>query len=282
MKIPGFAFLPRITFHIYLLLITFPITGQNGNLQKMNSFHDYQDSAISSLIDLRTDYIRSLYSERIEAPNELINGKEYEPYYLRSIFKPLLFSNKERSASIITNTRRYDNITLQYDTFLDEVIYTDISKTINYRFPQIALNKNIINGFNLYLREGFNLYIKEDSLTFRYLRPPECQIRNIKEGFYEIVYEEKSQYIIKHESTYYERQGLNNYKYSPKNYLSVGNEFVRVKNGRTLLKLFGEKSGEVKEFLKSSRIKVRKADKEQILSVIKFYDSVVASERSNE
>jgi len=50
-------------------------------------------------------------------------------------------------------------MTLQYDTFLDEVIYTDTSRTINYMFPQIALNKDIV--------EGFNLYLENDSLIFR-------------------------------------------------------------------------------------------------------------------
>jgi hypothetical protein len=245
----------------------------------MNSFPDYADRSITSLINLQTEYISNLYSQRIETPNELINGKEYEPYYLRSKIKPLLFPAKERTASLITNTRRYDNLTLQYDTFLDDIIYTDISRILNNRFPQIALNKNIIKGFNLYFTDGFNQDIRKDSLIFRYFKAPECLNKNLREGFYEIVYEENSHYIIRHESTYYERQGLNNYKYSPKNYLSVGNEFIRIKKGKTFLRLFEEKSGEVKAFMKSSGIKIRNAGKGQILSVVKFYDSILTSDR---
>ena len=270
MKIPGYTLITRIVIQLFFLLVTMPVSGQNGNLLRMNSVSDYGDINISSLIDLQTDYIKNLYSKRIEAPKELINGKEYESYYSRSKIKPLLYLNKERTASIITKTRRYNNLTLQYDTFLDEVIYTDTSRTFNYRFPQIALNKNII--------DGFNLYFNKDSITFRYFRLPECSKYNLTEGFYEIVYEAKSQFIIKHESTFYVREALNNYKYSPKNYISVNNTFIKIKTNKELLALLGDKSEEVKQYMRKYGIKIRKADKGQILRVIKFYDSLVTSE----
>lgn len=246
------------------------VKGQNVSLPKINP--DKRDANIntSSIIDRQKAFIRDLYSEKIEAPKELINGKEYEPYYTRSKMKPLLFSDKARSASIITRTRRYNNLTLQYDTFMDEVVYTDTSRTINSRFPQIALNKNIL--------EGFNLYFQDDSLIFKFFRFPEYSGTNIKEGFYEVVYEGKSKYIIKHKSSFYERQGLNEYKYSGDNYISTGNIFHEIKTRKSLLLLFREKSSDVKEYLHSSGIKVRKADKNQLLNVVKFYDSLITSE----
>jgi hypothetical protein len=246
------------------------VSGQNGNLLKINSFNDSRNTDINSLVARQTDYIKRLYSEKVEAPKEIINGKEYEPYYLRSEVKPLLFPGKKRTASIFTKTRRYNNLTLQYDTFLDEVIYTDISRTINFRFPQIALNKDIL--------DGFNLYFEDDSLKFRYFRLPECSEKNLKEGFYEVVCEGKSSYIIKHESSFYERKGLNNYKYSPKNFISTGGAFYKIKTRKNLQSLFGEKYPQIKAYLYSSGIRMRKADKDQILSIVKFYDSLTKSD----
>ena len=270
MKFPRILSLPITVYGILLFLACFTVSGQNSNLLKINSFNDSGNADKVSQIGRQTDHIKLLYALKIETPKEIINGKEYEPYYLRSEVKPLLFPGKKRTASIFTRTRRYNNLTLQYDTFLDEVIYTDTSRTINFMYPQIALNKDIL--------EGFNLYFEDDSLKFKYFRMPECSEKNLKEGFYEVVYSGKSSYLIKHESSFYQRQGLNNYKYSPKNFISIGGAFYKINSRKSLLTLFGEKSPKVKTYLHSSGIKMRKADKDQIVSVLKFYDSLVKSE----
>ena len=267
-------YLTKLLLRFLFLLVFLPAFGQDGNLLKNNSFNESRNINISSVVDGQKEYIRSMYFEKIAAPKELINGKEYVPYYTRSKFKPLLFYSKGRTASIITNTRRYDNLTLQYDTFLDEVIYTDTSRTINFMFPLISLNKDII--------DGFNLYFEDDSLIFRFFRLPECSEKNLKEGFYEVVYEGRSKYIIKHESFIYERDGLHEYKYSPLNYICVGDKYYKFKTRRNLLRLFGEKSGEIKEYLHLYRLRVRQANKNQIVSILKFYDSFLTSDRRSE
>lgn len=220
----------------------------------------------NQLVEKQIKYIRNTYSTKVEAPNELINGKEYESYYTRSKSKPILYPDKKRTASVFTKTRRYNNLTLQYDTFLDEVIYTDISKTINFKFPQIALNKDIV--------EGFNLYFDDDSLIFKYLRKPECTKDELQEGFYEIAYSGKSKYFIRHSSSYYMREGMNEYKYAAENYMSVGGKFFRIKNKGNLLKLLGDRYTEMKKYLHSSQIRVRQADKNQFESILKYYDSL--------
>ncbi len=271
MKYQSFSFITRLIFPILLLCLSGTAISQNSNLLNNNSTHSGGNSDISSLIDRQIKYIKSEYSEKIEAPKEFINGKEYESYYVRSIHKPLLFPTKRRTASIITRSRKYDNLTLQYDTFLDEVIYTDITRTIDYTFQQIALNDDII--------EGFNLYFDDDTMFFKYFRYPQCSDVNLKEGFYEIAYEGKSKYVIKHLSSYYVKDDMNEYEYAPENYFSVGGPFYRVKNKRNLLKLFGGKSGEIKKYLHASHIRIRQADKQQFASILKFYDSLKVPEK---
>jgi hypothetical protein len=217
------------------------------------------------------EYIISDYSARVETPKEFINGKEYEPYYLRSKSKPVLRPDIERTATLFTKTRKYSNLSLQYDTFLDEILYTDTSKTINFRFPQIALNKDIV--------EGFNLYFDRDSMVFEYFAAPECIKENLTEGFYEIAYTGESRYIIRHTSSFYVRDGLNEYKYTPENYISVGDKFFRIKSKGGLLELFGDKSDEMKKYLKMSRVRIKQADKSQFVNILKFYDSLLTSGR---
>jgi hypothetical protein len=248
-----------------ILIFDVTLSGQTGNNEKNSSATISVSACIVTLVAEQARFLKNSYSVKNEAPKELINGKEYESYYTRSKIKPLLFPDKAGTASAITRDRRYDNLILQYDTYLDEVIYTDASKTINFRFPQIALNKNII--------DGFNLYFEDDTLLFKNFRLPECSSRNLKEGFYEVVYKGESQYIIKHESSFYEREGLFNYKYSPVNYISTRNEFYPVKNRKSLLRLMGENSKDIKKFLHISGIRIRQAGKDQFVDILKYYDT---------
>src|SRR5664280_3157013 len=164
MKFECFTFKLKILFLINLLPLVLPSLGQNGNLLNNNSINNLGNSNPASLTNRQISYIKSSYSEKIESRGEFINGKEYESYYGRSIYKPLLFPDKKRNSTLFTHTRRYSNMTLQYDTFLDEVIYTDTSRTINYRFPQIALNKDIVEGFNLCLLYTSDAADEEDSV----------------------------------------------------------------------------------------------------------------------
>lgn len=267
MKIKCFTLRLKTSLLLLLLLSTLTLKSQNSNLLNIKSLNDPGNINIRSVIERQTEYIKSSYSEKIETANEIVNGKEYVSYYIRSTQKPLLFPRKKRTATLFTFSRRYNNLDLQYDTFLDEVIFTDTTKTINYSYPKIALNKDIV--------EGFSLYFEDDSMHFRYLRMPQCSEKNLKEGFYEIAYQGKSQYYIKHRSTYFMREGLNEYEYSPEIYISTGGNFYKITGKGSLLKLFGEKSGEIKKFIHMSRIRIREADKGQYISILKYYDSLI-------
>jgi len=271
MKCYCIAYKNKLLFSFLLLFATFQVSGQNGKLLNINSLNSSDNTNLSTLTDSQIQYIKDTYFAKIEVPNELINGKEYESYYIRSTSKPLLFRDKKRTASLFTRTRQYKNISLEYDTFHDELIFTDKSRTLDDRFPQISLNKDII--------EGFNLYFEDDSLIFRYLRLPECSKLNLKEGFYEIAYQGGSKFFIKHKSSYYQKEGLQEYKYYHEFYVSNGDIFFKIKSRRSLLKLFGEKAGIMKKYMHESHIRMRQADRNQLAEILKHYDSLSISSR---
>ena len=59
----------------------------------------------------------------------------------------------------------------------------------------------------------------------------------------------------------------------------VNNEYTKISNKRVFLKLFGEKSDAVKKFLRTNKVHIRKADKYEIVTVLKYYDSLILSGR---
>jgi hypothetical protein len=251
---------------LFLIFSIFPgIAQQTLNLSGDNE-NNYR-----TVLDFQKDYLYKFYYQKVGGTDELINGRDYVPYYHKSKLKPLLFIGKKHTASIILNGRRYNNITLEYDTFLDEVIYSDSSKMINDRSFNIALNKDPVNGFDL--------YFGQDSLIFRHFRSEDLIKSDLHDGFYESLYDGKSKFIIKHQSFVLEKDGSEEYIYTPAYYIKVDNVFSRIRTSKGFIKLFGNRSDEVKKFMRTHKVNIRKGDKKKIISVMKYYDSLMPSEK---
>jgi hypothetical protein len=135
----------------------------------------------------------------------------------------------------------------------------------------IALNKDRV--------DGFKLYFDNDSLIFRHFKSSDGVKFNLLEGFYEVVYDGKSKYIIKHQSLLTHTESIDEYLYSPADYVMVGENFYRVRSKNGFIKLFGEKSKVIKKFMRTSKIHNRKMNKKQIASVLMFYDTLISSDK---
>jgi hypothetical protein len=131
--------------------IQLPINTDNGEL--------FVRIDKDQLIDLD-----SLYVVESGCGSDFISGREYRGYYFRSDHKPVLFFGTERTASLVYKGRTYSNLVLQYDTYLDELIYMVYD---NWNASQVAFNHDNISRFDLY----FN----GDTLSFRYISDQDRQ-----------------------------------------------------------------------------------------------------------
>jgi hypothetical protein len=253
----------RNSFFIILLLL-FSIAGlaQRAVPFKANNGNDIYGNVEKTQIE----YLYEIYSLKIKASQELINGREFFPYYYRSNLKPLLFLNKKYSSSITVKGREYNGIMLHYDTFSDQVIYVDSTKLFNFRPIEVALNKDNI--------DFFTLNFTSDTMLFRYLSKKVDPDFDLQDGFYEVAYDKESKYIIRHRSVIHEKNGIDEYYYSTISYVNVGNGFFKIRSTGQFVKLFGDKSDDVRKFINRSGIHIRKAGKTNIISVLKYYDSL--------
>jgi len=247
---------------IILLCCSFTAVAQNSVPPKVNN----GDGVYSMIEKGQIDYLFNLYASIIKTEYELVNGRDYYPYYFRSKRKPLLTPSKSYSSSVTVNGRKYNGVYLNYDTFKDLVIYIDSTKSFDFRPFEVALNKDNVDSF-----EFSSPY---DTISFRYFDKKADSEFDLKDGFYQVVYDGKSKYLIKHKSFLYERDAIDEYFYSASGYVNVGNGFIKIKSTRQFIKLFEDRSGDVKKFIKKSGIKISKANKKQIMSVLKFYDNL--------
>jgi hypothetical protein len=211
-------------------------------------------------------HLDSLYVDVTGCGRDFIDGRNYEQYFLRSEHKPVLYPDRKRTASLTYRGRVYENLVLEYDTYLDRAIYGIKSTTSNDIVRQVALNSDNISRFVL--------FFDNDTLTFRYISNKIYPSFNLDDGFYEVVYDGRVKYLVKHKSTRYMLHGIDEYSYEPAGYIMVGDGFVSITSRKQLVNLFGNRSKEIKQFIKEKRIRIRSADKHQIADILRFYESI--------
>lgn len=211
------------------------------------------------------DMLDSIYATGSRTQYAFIDGTEYFPYHYRAKHKPLLFYGEDRTAEITVRGRKYAGMVLQYDTFTDEVLFSEIDNNFGQNLYQISLRRNLVSGFTLFFRT--------DTLRFRYLSAEETR-GEIPTGFYEMAYDGPTGYIIRHRSVVHQRNGIDEYYYSPVGYLVTPEGYRKISSGGRFFKLFGERSAEMKKIVDRQRINLRKAGKREIINILQAYDSL--------
>jgi hypothetical protein len=67
--------------------------------------------------------------------------------------------------------------------------------------------------------------------------------------------------------------GVDEYIYLREGYVNAGNGFSKIRK-KQFIKIFGNSSREVQKYIDEEGIKIRKANKEQIMRVLQYYDTL--------
>lgn len=247
---------------IALFFSCLTLSGQQLVLQKKERLNN--PYSLSEERELKSLY--SLYSGKTDLSGELINGREYFPYYIHASTNPILFYGEKYSCSVLVNGYKYKDVFLEYDTYKDKVVFIDTSLRLKAEPLMFMCNTSATGGFELYRRN--------DTLNFVFMNQVVSPDFNLANGYYEVAYNGASKYLIRHISYTFEVKAVKEYNYSPEKYINTGNGFEMFKTKKQFIKLFGDKSGYVKEYINRNGINVRKAGKREIVSVLRYYDSL--------
>jgi len=216
--------------------------------------------------EAQKENLYKFYRDKIDPRFNLINGREYYPYYLSSTRKPIFLWGEKYSSAIVIKGIRYNDILLEYDTYMDEVLYFDSSRSFRNLPLRIAINKGIIDLFEII--QG------DDTLKFKFFRNNNSF--NLHDGFYEDVYNNKSIFLIKHYSNCITDNGIDDYPYHTVSYVNVGNGFTKFKSLRQLFKLMDSYSPDVRKYCRKQGIPDGSKDKKQISAVLLYYDNLIS------
>ena len=252
----------RIFLSIALIINCMLLSGQ----QLMQSETVSGSSRFGNTEKKELSRLYALYPGGSSLSYDLIRGREFFPYYLHSVSTPVLFYGEKYSCAVISDGNLYKDIFLEYDTYKDRVIYIDTCGQFKNSSVLLLCNSGSIDGFELY-KGG-------DTLKFSFLDSGIVPGFNLSKGFYEVVYDGSSKYLIRHISYTYDVKAVREYNYSPEKYISTGSGFVKFRTTGQFLRAFGDKSGYIREYLRNNGINIRKAGKSEIVSVLRYYDGL--------
>ena len=257
----------KILFLLFPLIFRIPLSAQNtgeqaSGLSKSGTL--YGDDSIQGK---QYKFIQNLYDSVLNvSPNVVLNGREYLMYFSPHVSTPLIPIKRYPTSSIIIQGKTYRNLMLQYDTFKDQVIYYDPNNLEDNAIVPVSINRTIV--------DEFDLEYPGNRIKFKYLVIPDTLKGSMKNGFYEIVYDKTSRFIIKHRSILVIKDGRDLYKYKPQRYIVNKGIYFRINGRRSLLKALSDKSTEIKKFIRSSKISVKWAVKNEMVRILKFYDNL--------
>ena len=220
-----------------------------------------------SLHQAQYGFLHHLYDSIVTTCTEdVINGSEYELYYPVYGSSPLLPKHRYPNGSIVMEGIKHSPVVLQYDTYKDLLIYFDPRHQINQSVIPVVLNK--------YLIDEFEVGLPENRMKFRYFEFPDSLKQVTGNGFYEVGYEGKTEYLIRYETILAITDGRYIFKMRPLKFIVNDGIIYKIKGRRSLLIALADKKNLIRKFIKSMKINVRHAGKTDMQRILSYYDHV--------
>jgi len=231
---------------------------------KANAQYNESDSM---LYKKAKEYAVSLYHENIKNESGLYNGSQYVVYAQTIQDGIPFFEITEPSNGNVTYWGvEYKNVPLLYDILKGEII--TVVPSTNYL---IKLNSEKVSSFEV-LNHKF-IRIAKDSSN-----------KNIKTGFYDVLYDGQTAVYKKEIKTLNEDLSSGKLRtfILDENafFIKKNNVFFTVSNKSSLLDILKDKKKEVQEFIRKNKLKIRKDKDNALPKIAAFYDEISKTQKS--
>lgn len=199
-----------------------------------------------------------LYDETIENNAHLYNGIEYIPYSRNTEGHPYYSTEAPITGSITYSNQTYKRVSLQYDLLYDKVI---VEHPIYSSSVQL-IDKNI-KDFSLGDRNFIHLLTDSTKA-------------NVSSGFYELLYNGKSQCLAKRRKTIIQRvkNGELQVTFHERSRLFIlkNEKYFLINSKRDLKNIFQNKSISVSQFIRKNKLSFIQDKENSMVKVAAFFD----------
>jgi hypothetical protein len=190
----------------------------------------------------------------------LINGKVWRNLYSRIRGDQFLFSNAFLPGTITANSRTWNNRDIRYD------IYTDELDIIAEKGMIVQINKELVSAFT----------INYDNKIYRFIKLDKDSLNNI-EGYVNVLYRGTVSLFIK-----YTKKILPlavDHKYDAfdqieRIFMMKDGKMHQIRNKHNIIQLFGNYKKQIKNYVRSNKLRVSKKIPESFIPLAEFCDKL--------
>lgn len=195
----------------------------------------------------------------------LFNGVVWRNLYPHIRGNQFLFTNDFIKGSVTIDGRHFRDLRLKYDIYNDQIL------TINERNIIIQVNKEMVDSFSLDFNNRTYRFGKVDIDT---IDNPRGYVNVLCDGPLTLVVRYRKEILLHAVENIYDMFSQNQKIYVKKEGL-----YHPVSLRRDLFKTFGELKPEVKEYIRSKRLRISIKDPDTIVPVVRYYNSLISSKR---
>lgn len=190
----------------------------------------------------------------------LLNGRIWRNQYSKAEGDQFFLANTFLTGSVIFNGLRFNNLNLKYDIINDELLLSIES------YPVIMMNKEMVDSFSLDFENRSYHIFNAGTDTSAVIR-----------GYANVIYNGPSAVYVKYIKELHPLGADGRYDLINQThhiYLKKGEIIIPVSGRRKLLYLLEDKKREIRSFMKSNRIRIRRKDPYTFVPLLRYYDSL--------
>jgi hypothetical protein len=204
------------------------------------------------------------YTEGLGAETRLYNGQEYISTLEHYVNGHEFFGSSEpKAGTVVYDGARYDSVLLRYDLVRGQVVL---------EAPSGILALMLVNEKVSRFTVGPHSFIR--------LVAPAADAP-IRTGFYEVLADGPVRLLAAHRKLVQKRStpsGMQGEVEKKVEYfIATGNDYYKVSNANSVLRLFPEHKGALRKYIKSEKLDFKKPGRERALSELVRYSATLAS-----
>lgn len=258
---------PRSIGFLLLVVVLLIVSRNAGAQTRITSLLPETMNFNDSVITMQQhEYLRTIYGQILRrSTRDVLNGSEYELYYPVTGSNPLFPHERYPNGRVVIEGVEYEPVVIQYDTYIDQLIYFDPRHHIGQLVIPVILNKFSI--------DEFELGITGDRMFFKYIDFPDSPVYP-DDGFYEMIYEGASRLMYRYNSILAVTNGEYIFKIRKVKILENDHKYYRITGKNSLFKALSDKKKDMRNYLKEKKLHVRIADKKDFRNILTFYDRI--------
>jgi len=201
--------------------------------------------------------LRQFSDQDTVRPRQLLfTGKLWENEYHRIKGDQFVFSNIFMPGAVFINGRQFNNLTLKYDIYSDELLVPKNPSEI------VQLNKEVVDSFSLFV----------DDKEFKFIKTSRDTLKHFT-GYVNLVYKGKSALYVKYKkeiASFVSDLYLGEFYSSIRLFLVKGDIVFQISNPYDIAAIYNMDKTEVRHFFKKNKIKISGKNPESFKSVLEF------------